>query len=134
MVDIKTASRTLQVDVGRGDESGTYVRYEVLRRDRQTILDVVTCVQRHAEPELAYRFACRVGMCGSCAMAVDDRFTGCLWLLPRGAHAHRTAQRRELVRRNNATVNAGRAKLYEGLSPPALRRFGETDDRSEELI
>ena len=24
--------------------------------------------------------------------------------------------------------------LYEGLKPPALRRYGETDDRKDELI
>ncbi len=37
----------------------------------QTVLDVVTYIQRHLEPGLAYRFACRVGMCGSCAMTVN---------------------------------------------------------------
>jgi fumarate reductase iron-sulfur subunit len=28
-------------------------------------------VQRHLDPTLSYRFACRVGMCGSCAMTVN---------------------------------------------------------------
>ena len=42
-------------------------------RDNQTVLDVVTWVQRNADPTLAYRFACRVGMCGSCAMTVNGR-------------------------------------------------------------
>jgi len=37
----------------------------------QTILDVVTWIQRNDEPDLSYRFACRVGMCGSCAMTVN---------------------------------------------------------------
>ena len=35
------------------------------------MLDVVTHIQRHLEPTLSYRFACRVGMCGSCAMTVN---------------------------------------------------------------
>jgi fumarate reductase iron-sulfur subunit len=35
------------------------------------VLDVVTYVQRKLDPTLAYRFACRVGMCGSCAMTVN---------------------------------------------------------------
>ena len=35
------------------------------------MLDVVTFVQRHLDASLAYRFACRVGMCGSCAMTVN---------------------------------------------------------------
>jgi len=61
----------LQVDIWRGDASGAFRRYEVPRRDNQTVLDVVTHVQRRLDPTLAYRFACRVGMCGSCAMTVN---------------------------------------------------------------
>jgi fumarate reductase iron-sulfur subunit len=37
------------------------------------VLDVVTHIQRELDPSLAYRFACRVGMCGSCAMVVNGR-------------------------------------------------------------
>jgi len=43
----------------------------VPRRESQTVLDVVTYIQRVLDPTLAYRFACRVGMCGSCAMTVN---------------------------------------------------------------
>ena len=43
------------------------------RTDSQTVLDVVTNIQREQDPTLAYRFACRVGMCGSCAMVVNGR-------------------------------------------------------------
>jgi fumarate reductase iron-sulfur subunit len=35
------------------------------------VLDVVTYIQRNLDPTLAYRYACRVGMCGSCAMTVN---------------------------------------------------------------
>lgn len=62
---------TMHVRIWRGGEEGGFVDYEVPRRDSQTVLDVVTHVQRHLEPTLAYRFACRVGMCGSCAMTVN---------------------------------------------------------------
>ena len=41
------------------------------REANQTVLDVVTYIQRALDPTLAYRFACRVGMCGSCAMMVN---------------------------------------------------------------
>jgi fumarate reductase iron-sulfur subunit len=61
----------LQVDVWRGRADGRYQRFEVPREESQTVLDVVTYIQRHLEPTLAYRFACRVGMCGSCAMTVN---------------------------------------------------------------
>lgn len=39
-----------------------------------------------------------------------------------------------LFERETAKVNAGLGKLYEGTKPPALHRFGETDDREDEVI
>jgi fumarate reductase iron-sulfur subunit len=65
--------KTLKVSIWRGRADGGFVGYEVPRQDSQTVLDVVTHVQRHLEPTLAYRFACRVGMCGSCAMTVNGK-------------------------------------------------------------
>lgn len=64
-------SRTLRVKVWRGGSNGGFVAYEVPRQASQTVLDVVTYIQRRLEPTLAYRFSCRVGMCGSCAMTVN---------------------------------------------------------------
>jgi fumarate reductase iron-sulfur subunit len=45
--------------------------FDVPRHPSQTVLDVVTYIQRALDPTLAYRYACRVGMCGSCAMTVN---------------------------------------------------------------
>ena len=42
-------------------------------RENQTILDVVTEIQHQQDASLSYRFACRVGVCGSCAMTVNGR-------------------------------------------------------------
>lgn len=39
-----------------------------------------------------------------------------------------------LFERNNREVNAGLAQLYDGLKAPSLSRFGETDERGDELI
>ena len=64
---------TLEVSLWRGGADGRYVDYEVPMRDSQTVLDVVTWVQRNTDATLSYRFACRVGMCGSCAMTVNGR-------------------------------------------------------------
>ncbi len=61
----------LQVRVWRGGADGGFRDYEVPRHESQTVLDVVTHIQRAIDPTLAYRFACRVGMCGSCAMTVN---------------------------------------------------------------
>jgi fumarate reductase iron-sulfur subunit len=57
--------------VWRGGAQGAFRDYQVPRHPSQTVLDVVTYIQRSLDPALAYRFACRVGMCGSCAMTVN---------------------------------------------------------------
>ena len=64
---------TIAVQVWRGAAQGAWQGFAVPRRDAQTVLDVVTHIQRHLDATLAYRFACRVGMCGSCAMTVNGR-------------------------------------------------------------
>ena len=62
---------TLRVSVWRGAADGALQSFEVPRHPSQTVLDVVTHIQRRLDPTLAYRYACRVGMCGSCAMTVN---------------------------------------------------------------
>jgi fumarate reductase iron-sulfur subunit len=66
-------TQTLHVSLWRGGAEGRYQTYQVPMRENQTVLDVVTWVQRNADATLSYRFACRVGMCGSCAMTVNGR-------------------------------------------------------------
>ncbi len=63
----------IEVSLWRGKEEGRYQTFQVPQRENQTVLDIVTWVQRNADPTLSYRFACRVGMCGSCAMTVNGR-------------------------------------------------------------
>ena len=68
--------RTLDVRIWRGGgagDGGRFVDYAVPRQDHQTVLDVVTHVQRVLDATLSYRYACRVGMCGSCAMTVNGQ-------------------------------------------------------------
>jgi fumarate reductase iron-sulfur subunit len=66
-------TQTLHVSLWRGGAEGRYQIYQVPLRENQTVLDVVTWVQRNLDATLSYRFACRVGMCGSCAMTVNGR-------------------------------------------------------------
>ena len=42
-------------------------------QEGMTVLDALVDVQRRLDPTLAFRYACRVGMCGSCAMVIDGR-------------------------------------------------------------
>ncbi|SLN48811.1 succinate dehydrogenase/fumarate reductase iron-sulfur subunit [Pseudooctadecabacter jejudonensis] len=60
---------TLAVTIERS--AGGQTTFKVPAHDNQTVLDVVSWVQQNADPTLSYRFACRVGMCGSCAMMVN---------------------------------------------------------------
>lgn len=64
-------TENFEVSVWRGAEDGQFATYRVPRVPSQTVLDVVTYIQRHVDSTLSYRFACRVGMCGSCAMEVN---------------------------------------------------------------
>ncbi len=67
-----STSTSLDVKVWRGDSAGgEFHRYDVPVQDNQTVLDVVTWIQQKIDSTLSYRFACRVGMCGSCAMTVN---------------------------------------------------------------
>jgi len=77
----------VKVFVQRGAE---VQEFEVPRQPSQTVLDVVTYIQRVLDPTLAYRYACRVGMCGSCAMMVNGvpRWT-CRTHVDKAAHADR---------------------------------------------
>jgi len=63
----------IEVRVWRGGARGRYQTFRAPRRENQTVLDIVTWIQREADPSLSYRFACRVGVCGSCAMTVNGR-------------------------------------------------------------
>ena len=43
-------------------------------------------------------------------------------------------QGNSLFERENAKIAAGLEGLYEGTRPATLKRYGETDDRTDELI
>jgi len=47
--------------------------YRIEARAGMTVLDALVEIQRTQDPALAFRYACRVGMCGSCAMVVNGR-------------------------------------------------------------
>ena len=47
--------------------------YSVPSKEGMTVLDALVDAQRRLDPTLAFRYACRVGMCGSCAMVINGR-------------------------------------------------------------
>ena len=59
-----------------GSQSGATNRFEtheVEVASKASILDGLFALQRGPCPDLAFRYSCRVGMCGSCAMVVNGR-------------------------------------------------------------
>jgi fumarate reductase iron-sulfur subunit len=69
---VSSGQEKLDVSVWRGDaKTGKFEHFKVPIQESQTILDVVSWIQQKVEPTLSYRYACRVGMCGSCAMMVN---------------------------------------------------------------
>jgi succinate dehydrogenase/fumarate reductase iron-sulfur protein len=70
------AGRFWSVEVYRYDPEqvagGAMVSYQVPRIEKMTILDVLVHIQRYHDRSLAFRYACRLGMCGTCTVMVND--------------------------------------------------------------
>lgn len=56
-----------------GQGSFQKYRLEIPNPDTTTILDVLLRIQKEQDPSIAFRFACRVNMCGSCGMVINGR-------------------------------------------------------------
>jgi len=66
--------RVFRYDPTTGDD-GHFDRLEleIEGESTTTILDVLLRIQREYDPSLTFRYACRVGMCGSCGMVINGR-------------------------------------------------------------
>jgi succinate dehydrogenase/fumarate reductase iron-sulfur protein len=58
---------------GKGGAQGTYVTFLVPTFPRMSVLDTLFAVQRHQDRSLSFRYSCRLGMCGTCAVICNDR-------------------------------------------------------------
>lgn len=50
-----------------------FEEHQLQMGEKASVLDALFALQRGPCPDLAFRFSCRVGMCGSCAMVVNGR-------------------------------------------------------------
>ena len=72
-------SSTREVKIFRYDpaaaDEGHFDSYklEIPDESTTTILDVLLRVQREQDPSVAFRYACRVNMCGSCGMVINGK-------------------------------------------------------------
>jgi succinate dehydrogenase/fumarate reductase iron-sulfur protein len=63
-----------QVRIARSGSAGAPGRvtaFAVDLEERMTVLDALFLIQRNQDPSLSFRCACRVGMCGTCAMYIN---------------------------------------------------------------
>ena len=58
---------------GADDTEERYQTYTLRPRPRMTVLDALVAIQNEQDPSLGYRYSCRVGMCGTCALRVNGR-------------------------------------------------------------
>jgi fumarate reductase iron-sulfur subunit len=58
---------------GSSRSKDRFDEFEVTAGPETTVLDALVDAQRTRDATLAFRYACRVGMCGSCAMVVNGR-------------------------------------------------------------
>ena len=59
--------------VWRGDQDGEYKEYDVEYEEGMVVLDVVHRLQATQAPDLAIRWNCKAGKCGSCSAEVNGQ-------------------------------------------------------------
>lgn len=62
------------VRVKRGGAAADTSEYQVsVTNPHARVLDLLLRIRQQQDPSLAFRFSCRVGMCGSCAVVINGR-------------------------------------------------------------
>ncbi len=64
---------TVTLEIDRFPANTDRMRFTVPVSGPARLLDALMHIRRHADPSLGFRYACRVGMCGSCAVVIDGR-------------------------------------------------------------
>jgi succinate dehydrogenase / fumarate reductase iron-sulfur subunit/fumarate reductase iron-sulfur subunit len=64
---------SVQRSPGTSNARPEFETHRVAMAEKASVLDALFTLQRGPCPDLAFRFSCRVGMCGSCAMVVNGR-------------------------------------------------------------
>ena len=53
------------------DNTGEFINYEVAVEEGMVILDAILSIQENQDTELAVRWNCKSGRCGSCGMEIN---------------------------------------------------------------
>jgi succinate dehydrogenase / fumarate reductase iron-sulfur subunit len=72
--DVKAGRRTRAFRIWRGDANGgDFVEYETEVSEGMVVLDAVHRIQAESAPDLAVRWNCKAGKCGSCSAEVNGK-------------------------------------------------------------
>ncbi len=67
-------AKDLVMHLWRGDESGgRFMEYRLAPQEGEVVLDVVHRIQATQAPDLAVRWNCKAGKCGSCSAEINGR-------------------------------------------------------------
>lgn len=73
MTDIAGSNATVTLDVARTNPADRS-HFEVpVRSAHARVLDALNWARENEDPTLGFRYACRVGMCGACAVVINGR-------------------------------------------------------------
>jgi len=69
-----STQKTLRMRLWRGDEKGgEFTEYRIPAQEGEVVLDVVHRIQAEEAPDLAVRWNCKAGKCGSCSAEINGR-------------------------------------------------------------
>jgi succinate dehydrogenase / fumarate reductase iron-sulfur subunit len=72
--DFEDAEGWVTMQVWRGDEGGgEFVQFTLEEQDGEVVLDVIHRIQATEAPDLACRWNCKAGKCGSCSAEINGK-------------------------------------------------------------
>ncbi len=70
--------RVYRHNPGKPGDPARMVTYRVPLKKGLTVLDALLWAKEHLDPGLAFRYSCRMGICGSCGMSINGKpMLGC---------------------------------------------------------
>src|ERR1041385_7305412 len=71
---IPTGQKTVTMRVWRGDaQAGAYQEFHVPAQEGEVVLDVIHRIQATQAPDMAVRWNCKAGKCGSCSAEINGK-------------------------------------------------------------
>jgi succinate dehydrogenase / fumarate reductase iron-sulfur subunit len=73
-VETTPTTQTVTLKVWRGDQrGGEFVEYTLPKNEGEVVLDVIHRIQATEAPDLACRWNCKAGKCGSCSSEINGK-------------------------------------------------------------